>query len=288
MYDSIPYNFLALPDDLSAYETARAAILPIPYDLTLSYKAGARLGPQALIAASRQLETYDDDLGLDPSSIGIATLPEVEQVVSSPQDMQEAICRTCGKILDDGKYVLSLGGEHSITAALVKAHKEKFPDLAVLQIDAHTDLRDSFQGSSYSHACVMARVAEMTPFLAVGVRSFCGHENEKKYGDRILKQSHFKKNPEIFEKMVAELADNVYITVDLDGLDPSVMPSVGTPEPGGLSWDEIMSIIETLASKKKIIGADVVELSPRPNLAYADFTAAKLAYKIIARSFFGR
>jgi len=286
MYDSIPYNFLALPDKLASYETAKTVILPIPYDLTLTYESGARLGPQAIINASRQLETYDNDLGLDPSEIGIATLPEMEQVVSGPEDMQKAIYRACVNLLDDNKYVMSLGGEHSITAALVKAHKEKYPDLSVLQIDAHDDLRNSYQGSKFSHACVMARVAEQVPFLAVGIRSFCGGEDQEKYDYKTYTPEAFRNNPGEFEKSIAKLSENVYITIDLDALDPSVMPAVGTPEPGGLSWDEVMRIIGTLASRKKIVGADVVELSPKPGLTYADFTAAKLTYKVIAASFF--
>jgi agmatinase len=286
MYDNVPYNFLALPDKLSSYKTAKAVILPIPYDLTLSFEIGSRLGPQAIISASRQVETYDDSLGLDPSEIGIATLPEMAQVVSGPEDMQKAIYLACLELLNDRKFVMALGGEHSITAGLVKAHKQKYPDLSVLQIDAHADLRDSYQGSKYSHACVMARVAEMTPFQAIGIRSFCGCENEAKYNCNIVRPFQLRNNPEIIEKSIAKLSENVYITIDLDGFDPSVMPAVGTPEPGGLSWDEVMNIISSLASRKKIVGADIVELSPRPGLIYADFTAAKLAYKVIARSFF--
>ncbi len=286
MYDNVPYNFLALPDRLSLYKTAKAVILPIPYDSTLSFETGSRLGPQAIISASRQVETYDDTLGLDPSEIGIATLPEMAQVVSGPEDMHKAIYAACLDLLNDSKFVMALGGEHSITAGLVKAHKQKYPDLSVLQIDAHADLRDSYQGSKYSHACVMARVAEMAPFLAIGIRSFCGCENEAKYNCNIVRPFQFRNNPGIIEKSIAKLSENVYITIDLDGLDPSVMPAVGTPEPGGLSWDEVMNIIDLLASQKKIVGADVVELSPRPGLTYADFTAAKMAYRVIARSFF--
>jgi len=282
----ISYNFLGLPEEHSNCQTAKAVILPIPYDLTLSFQGGARLGPQAIIDASRQVETYDDELELDPSSIGIATLPELEQLVAGPREMQTAIYATCKNLLAEGKYVMTLGGEHSITAALVKAHKEKYPDLSVLQIDAHTDLRNSYQGSEYSHACVMSRVCGIVPFMGVGIRSFSGSENEIKYRRRLIKIDEFRRNPKIFEIILAGLTQNVYITVDLDGLDPAVMPSVGTPEPGGLNWDEMMTIIRNVSLSRKIVGADVVELSPRPGLTYADFTAAKLTYKIIARSFF--
>lgn len=287
MYDSMPFNFLALPDKFSEYKNAKAVILPIPYDLTLSYASGARYGPQAIINASRQLETYDEELGCDPSEIGIATMPEIEQVVSGPAEMQDIIYSTCGSLLEDGKFVLSLGGEHSITIALVKAHKEKYADLSVIQIDAHTDLRDIYQGSKYSHACVMSRVAEITPFISIGVRSFSGAENEKKYKAKLIKPSQVKNNPDYLKKTIAELSENVYISIDLDGLDPSIMPAVGTPEPGGLNWDDMMVIINTVSSFRRIVGADIVELSPKPGLTYADFTAAKLAYKIVSFSFLG-
>jgi len=288
MYDSVPFNFLALPDELSTYSSSRAVILPIPYDLTSSYETGTRRGPQAIITASRQLETYDEELGLDPSSIGIATLPEMEQIAAGPEDMQEAVYNACLKILSDDKFVMTLGGEHSITAALVKAHKDKYPSLSVVHVDAHTDLRDIYQGSKYSHACVMSRVAELAPFISIGVRSFSGADNEIKYKSDIISPLQFRNNSEIFKKNIAKLSENVYITIDLDGFDPSVIPAVGTPEPGGLNWDEVMWIIDELSTNRKIIGADIVELSPRESLFFADFTAAKLAYRVIARSFFGR
>ena len=283
----MPFNFLGLPDRYSDYPTAKVVVLPIPYELTLSYEPGARFGPQAIIAASRQVETFDDELGVELSTLGIATYPEIEQVVASPEAMQDNIYYTCRDILEDNKFVLSLGGEHSITAALVKAHKEKYGKLSVVQIDAHTDLRDSYQGSRFSHACVMARVAEMTDFCSIGARSFSNADNERKYADRIMKPVRWRNRPADLEKCLAQLAENVYITIDLDGFDPSVMPAVGTPEPGGLTWDEVILILKTVTAAKKVVGADIVELSPRPGLTYADFTAAKLALKVIGYSFHG-
>ncbi len=285
---TIAHNFLGLPEERSTYSTAKAAVLPIPYDLTLSYLAGARYGPAAILAASRQVETFDHKLGLDASEIGIATMPELEQVAASPDEMQRLISNACGALLDDGKFVLALGGEHSITAALVSAHARRFERLSVLQIDAHTDLRESYQDSRYSHACVMARVAETVPFMSVGIRSYSGSDNEKKFRQRLISPEEFRNNTGIFEKIMAGLTDNVYITVDLDGFDPAVVPAVGTPEPGGLYWDEVMLLLENIAKNRKIIGADVVELSPRHGLEYADFAAAKLCYKLIGLSFFGK
>jgi agmatinase len=281
-----PNNFLALPEELSSYTTAGAVVWPIPYDLTLTYRPGARLGPQAIIAASRQVETFDDDLQIDPSEIGIATLPELEQLAASPEAMQDVIYSECCRLIEDGKYVMTLGGEHSITAALVKAHKEKYPNLSVLHIDAHSDLRDSYQGSKYSHACVMARVAELTSFVSVGIRSFSGSDNERKYKANIFNPGQLRADPGKVKQAILNLTDDIYITIDLDGFDPSVIPAVGTPEPGGLLWHEVIDLLNETAAKKHIVGADVVELSPRPGLDYADFAAAKLTYKVITRSFF--
>jgi agmatinase len=170
---------------------------------------------------------------------------------------------------------------------LVKAHQEKHGELSVVQIDAHSDLRDSYQGSRYSHACVMARVAELTDFCSIGIRSFSNDDNERKYADRIIKPRQWRNESDRFEKCLARLAENVYITIDLDSFDPSVMPAVGTPEPGGLSWDEVISMLQRITSRKKVVGADIVELSPRPGLTYADFTAAKLALKVIGYSLCG-
>jgi agmatinase len=287
MQNTLPFNFLGLPEEYSTYSTAKVVILPIPYELTLSYESGTRHGPQAIINASRQVETFDDELGVELSNLGIATCPEIEQTVAGPEAMQGKIYSECHGILKDDKFILSLGGEHSITAALVKAHKEKFGRLSVIQIDAHTDLRDSYQGSKFSHACVMARVAEMTDFCSIGTRSFSNDKNEQKYADKIFRPRSWRDNPAGFEKCLAALAQNVYITIDLDGFDPSVMPAVGTPEPGGLSWDEVIILLRTITAAKKVVGADIVELSPRPGLTYADFTAAKLALKVIGFSLSG-
>jgi agmatinase len=290
MNDFYPWNFLALGDDLSDYKSSKVVILPIPYEATASYGGGARNGPQAIIAASRQVETYDSDFGIEPCQVGIATSGELEPDSSGPEAMMTRIEKAASKIIDDGKFLLSLGGEHSITSPLVKVHKGKFPDLSVLQIDAHTDLREEYQGSRYSHACVMSRVGEICQFVSVGVRSFCDSENERiaiREG-RILESKTFRKNPDALSIVLSLLTDKVYITSDLDGLDPSVMPAVGTPEPGGLLWDEAIELIMAVGRSKNIVGCDVVELAPIPGLIYPDFTAARLAYKLIGSAFFGR
>jgi agmatinase len=290
MTDFYPWNFLALGDDLSDYKSSKAVVLPIPYEATASYGAGTRNGPQAIISASRQVETYDDDFGLEPCQVGIATSGELEPELSSPEAMMTRIEEAASEIIENGKFLLSLGGEHSITSPLVKAHKGRFPDLSVLQVDAHTDLREKYQGSRYSHACVMSRVGEICRFVSVGVRSFCDSENERQalQEGRIIESKAFRRNPGAVSIILSQLTDEVYITFDLDGFDPSVMPAVGTPEPGGLLWDEAIELIMAVGRSKNIVGCDIVELAPIPGLIYPDFTAARLAYKLIGSAFFGR
>ncbi len=279
-----PWNFLALPDNLSDYKTAKAVILPIPYEATVSYGEGTRNGPAAVITASRQVETYDRDFEGEPCTVGIATLGELEQIASGPAQMMERIEMAAGEILRSDKFLLSLGGEHSISSALVKAHRRKYPDLTVLHFDAHSDLRPEYQGSPYSHACVMARIGEVCEFVSIGIRSFCGSEEEKQAETegRLIKPSDFRNNPKIISIILSMLSEHVYITFDLDSFDPAVMPAVGTPEPGGLLWDETLSFIRAAGNSKQIVGADIVELAPIAGLRYPDFAAARLAYKIIS------
>lgn len=279
-----PWNFLALEDSISNYEFSKAVILPIPYESTVSYGAGTRGGPGAIIMASRQVETYDREFGCEPCSLGIATLGELEQASSGPDQMILKIEDAASQILADSKFLLTLGGEHSITSPLVKAHKAKYPNLTVLQFDAHTDLRPEYQGTLHSHACAMSRVWEICDFVSIGVRSFCGSENEKRAQTegRLASAKEIHANPQLFSKLLSMLSSDIYITFDLDGFDPSVMPAVGTPEPGGLLWDETLEMIKTVAKTKNIVGADIVELAPIPGITYPDFAAARLAYKMIS------
>jgi len=278
-----PWNFLALDEKLSAYDSSKAVVLPIPYEGTVSYGTGTRLGPQAIIAASRQVETYDRQLDSEPCLKGIATLGELEQTAVSPEAMMDRIESIACPVLSDNKFLLTLGGEHSITGPLVKAHKSEFDNISVLQIDAHSDLRNEYQGTPYSHACVMSRVWEHCEFVSVGIRSFCGSENEKKAlsQNRIFSPDDLRNHSDSISKILSMLTDHVYITVDLDGFDPSIIPAVGTPEPGGLLWHEVLNLIRQVGRDKEIIGADIVELSPIPGMVHPDFTAALLAYKII-------
>lgn len=274
-----PFNFLGLDDQ--TYEKAKAVVFAAPYSSTTYWKAGTKDGPQALIEASRHIELYDLETKKDISKEGIFTMPFLAPSKNSPEDVTTQIKTAVSQILADGKFFLMLGGEHSVTLGAVQAFKEKFENLSVLQIDAHTDLRNEFEGTGHHHACVMRRIRELgVETVQAGIRSVSEEEMAyiKKEG---MEKTIFYSPALPLKEIIANLKDNVYLTFDLDGLDPSIMPSTGTPEPGGLGWPEVLSLIREVAKQKKIVGADVVELDPVPGLSAPDFLAAKLAYKII-------
>jgi agmatinase len=280
-------DFLGHPEPAAA-DTARIRILPIPYDLTTSYQPGARRGPIALLEASTHVEWWDHQLRLEPAVLGIATLPPLEPETSGAKAMMERIAAAARDWVDPHKLLLTIGGEHSITAPVVAAHREHLPSLSVLQIDAHADLRASFEGSPHNHACVMRRIHESGVAIAqAGIRSLTAEEHQlidaepgitTVFAEEIIRQQR----PDWIERCRAALSDDVYVTIDLDGLDPSIMPATGTPEPGGLSWDQVNQLLEAVAGKHRIVGADIVELSPIGGLVAPDFLAAKLAYRLIA------
>ncbi len=283
-----PFTFGGLEPEDNTFERSEIAILPIPYEGTTSFGAGTRNGPQEIIHASRYLELYDEELHSDISIRGIHTLPAIQTIVSSPDDMVEEIYKTAKSILSEEKFLVSLGGEHTITPPLVKAHLEKYPDLTVLQIDAHGDLREAYEGSEYSHACAMRRVLELTTGVQVGIRSISSDEIEAlpTLPTTVFFAHEIQRDREWFRKVVEALEDApVYLTVDLDGLDPSVMPAVGTPEPGGLGWYQVCDLLKELASKRKVVGFDVSELAPIPGLVAPNFLAAKLVYKMLGYIF---
>lgn len=267
-----PFNFLGLPDQ--DYQKSKAVVFPVPYSSTTYWKAGTKDGPQAIIDASRHVELYDAELKKDCSKNGIFTLPFLEPSKNSPEETVARIRNVILQIIEDNKFPMMLGGEHSITLGAVQAFKEKFSDFSVLQLDAHTDLREEFEGTKFHHACVMKRVKDLgLSITQAGIRSISeGEEPDSAFSA-----------PELpIDKIIATLKENVYLTFDLDALDPSIMPATGTPEPGGLGWYQVLELIKEVAKNRKIIGADVVELDPIPGLAAPDFLAAKLVYKIIS------
>ncbi|MBI4359100.1 MAG: agmatinase [Candidatus Nealsonbacteria bacterium] len=273
-----PLNFGGMAEQ--DYRKAKVVIFPVPYDATTYYKPGTKEGPRAIIEASRHMEVYDADSKRSLKDTDVFTLPELEPSKNSPGETVQRIEKVVSQLIAAKKKPLMLGGEHSITLGAVRAFQKARADFSVLQLDAHTDLRDVFEGTKYHHACVMRRVREVNPALVqAGIRSLCQEE-----ADYISK----KKIQNIFfapglptEEIISSLKKNVYLTLDIDALDPSIMPSTGTPEPGGLGWYETIEFLHRLSQKRQIIGADLVELSPIPGLIAPDFLAAKLAYKII-------
>ena len=287
-----PTNFLGLGPPLSDYDRARVALLPIPYDATSSYLAGTRHGPAAIIEASQHVEWFDEELGREFCQCGIATLEPVATVATGPEAMHTEIYRRARRVVRDGKLLIGVGGEHGITSALIRATAQRHRSLSVLQIDAHTDLRDTYQGSRYSHACVMRRSLEFVDRItAVGIRSMSLEERRfiKKasaassgYSITVVQARECRCDDEWIDRTLAGLGDTVYVTLDIDGFDPAYAPGTGTPEPGGLDWFQVTSLLRRVAGEKRIVGADLVEVLPLPGQAITEFLAARLIYKLIA------
>lgn len=272
------FNFGGLTNQ--DYSKSKVVVFPVPYDSTTYYKSGTKYGPQIIIDASRHMETYDIDLKKTLKETDVFTLDELEPSKNLPRETIIRVRDVIDRILEDKKIPIMLGGEHSITTGAVIAFKNKGFDFSVLQIDAHSDLRDEFQDTKYHHGCVMRRVRNLnSSVVQVGIRSMSSEEAEYIESRKINNIFYYPDLP--VEKIVSSLKENVYITFDLDALDSSIMPSVGTPEPGGMSWYEAVNLIKEISKQKKIIGADIVELSPVPGLMAPDFLAAKLVYKII-------
>lgn len=278
-------KFADLPDEYTGYAQAGTVILPIPYDKTSTWRKGADLGPQALLRASANMELFDIETGSEVYRTGICTLPPVA-CPDDPERMVEAVERESGRHFQSGKFVVGLGGEHSVTVGLVRAAAKKYGDLSVLQFDAHSDLRTEYAGSPYNHACVMSRVNEICGSVQVGIRSMDKAEWDGADRDRIVFAHDLHKyGMNAAGEALEMLTDNVYITIDLDVLDPSVMPSTGTPEPGGLDWYTLTGLIRRVAGERKIIGMDVVELLPNEFNPAPDFLAAKLIYRTLSMVF---
>jgi len=277
-------NFCALPAEHAAWNASRVAVLPVPYDLTTSYQPGARRGPQAMIEASWQLELYDTELGTEPFEVGIHTLPPLEPLVSGPRAMAERVAQAVGQVLEAGKFPIVLGGDHAVTHGVVRAIDERHVPFSVLQLDAHADLRDRYQGSQWSHATVGRRISERAPLVQLGVRSFSAEEAAFLDQANVLSVSAraWHEDHDSVERALEQLQSPVYITVDLDVFDPAIMPATGTPEPGGLGWYQVLTLLRRVFETRTVVGCDVVELAPLPGTIAPDFLAAKLVYKLVA------
>lgn len=279
------HNFALLEDEDSRYETARAVVLPLPFERTASWGRGTANGPEAILVASRYLETYDEELGTEPFRQGIHTLPPfVPEAFELPAAMAE-IEAEGRRYMADGKFVVALGGEHSITYPLVRAACGVWGEIGVVQFDAHADLRESYEGTPFSHASVMYRVvSEGVPTLAVGVRSLSTPEAllVRERGLPVVWGHELEAlTPERFGDLIAPLPDRVYLTFDLDYFDPAMLPATGTPEPGGGRWQPTTALLRRLFAAKTVVAMDVVELAPIPGQPASDFTAAKLVYRCL-------
>lgn len=275
----------------TSYAEAKAVILPIPYEATTTYRQGCKHGAAAIIAASDQLEAYDEELQQETCLItGIYTHKAIADTRANPQltaeQMLEVTTKTVSELIQDGKFVIALGGEHAITEGVVRAYQQLLSEpFTVVQIDAHGDMRHSYEGSIYNHACVMRRVLELgLPTLPVGIRSVCREEAEliKAQQISVIWARDIYDQRDWVQKALAKITTKkVFITIDLDGLDPSLLPGVGTPEPGGLNWYELTQFLREIFVKHQVIGCDVMELAPLADSVVSEFTAAKLVYKLI-------
>jgi agmatinase len=287
-YDhGVPLAFGGALPVTRSFEDARVVVLPVPLDRTTSYVAGTRNGPREILQASSHMELWDEELGVDVHPIGIFTLPEMELPFGELPAVMQEIQRVATAIFAHDKFLVTLGGEHSITPPLVAAAASKHRGLSVLQIDAHADLRDWYMGTPHNHACAIRRSLEHAPVTQVGIRSMSTEEAEALPSLRttLFYDVSMRHDPRWIDRIVDSLSDTVYITIDVDGMDPSIMPATGTPEPGGLSWYEVLAILRTTMARRTVVACDVVELSPVPGLMAPNFLCAKLVYKALGYRF---
>ena len=270
-----------------SFEDARAIVLPVPFERTTSYVTGTRNGPREILLASGQVELWDEETGTDAWSRGIFTLPEMELPYNDVRVALDEIRRVVAELIRHEKFLVVLGGEHSISIPVVEAYAASTTGLSVLQIDAHADMRDSYQGSRFSHACAMRRIVEHAPCTQVAIRSLSREESHAIPGlrTRVFWDHNMRQDPGWIERVVEGLSEAVYITIDADGIDPAIMPAGGTPEPGGLSWYETTALLRAVLAKRRVVGCDLVELNPLPGMVGPNFLCAKLIYKILSYRF---
>lgn len=274
--------FLGIKPEYTSLEKSHFVILPVPYEHTTSYKKGTKFGPQAIINASYQVELFDEELWRETWKEGIHTLPPFLGH-QAPEKLAEALSDYVKQFIEMKKFLFVLGGEHIITVGPVAAYAKTYLNLSVLHMDAHADLRDEYDGSKYSHSCVIRRIIDFANIVQVGIRNISEDEyhltNSK--GIKTFVMHTHKNINKIISKILDELSNNVYITIDLDCLDPSIMPGVGTPVPGGLLWYDILDILRQVIYKKNVVACDIMELCPLENTVVSEFTAAKLIYRIM-------
>lgn len=277
-------NYFGLPTEYIQYDCAKIVILPIPFDKTASWLKGAAKGPDAILEASQQVELYDIDTEKEVYQHGIFTAESL--VASNVEDMVKASYAQAKQFINDDKFLVTVGGEHSVAIGPMQAHLEAYSDLSILHFDAHADFRAEYEGNKYNHACVMARARELTDnIVSAGIRSMDITEVNTLGKDRLfLADEIFSSGDKWIDQIVKKLNDKVYVSFDVDVFEIGLMPSTGTPEPGGLTWYQIINCLKKVAAKRKIIGFDLVELAPNPYNKASDFLCAKLMYKILSYS----
>jgi agmatinase len=287
---NLPMNFGGINEEkYSNFDNARVLVFPVSYEGTVSYGAGTGKGASAIIDASRNLELYEEETDAEVYKIGIHTTAEFS-AKATPEKMMNGLYEETRKLISDDKFLCMIGGEHSVSAPVIRAHAEKFHNLSVLQIDAHADLRDEYDGTPHSHASIMARVVKdlRIPSVQVGIRSISADE-ARSLDEGIPTKIYWAKDivgrTDWIDSAINSLTDNVYLTIDVDGLDPSLMPTTGTPEPGGLGWYETITLIRKVAEKRKIVGMDLVEYAYVENFPAPAFLCAKLIYKTLGYIF---
>lgn len=277
-------NYGGIPKEYCNEEKSPIVILPVPYDGTSTWIKGADKGPDAILEASANMELYDIETETEVYKKGIFTARPVKEK-KSPERMTEAVFKEVSKYLEADKFVVTIGGEHSVSVGAIQAYAGKYKDMCVLQFDAHSDMRDSYEGSKFNHACAMARAKEVAPVIQVGIRSMDAEERPNLDPKKVFFAEIMRQDKSWPDKVMSALSSNVYITIDLDVFDPSIMPSTGTPEPGGMGWYEILDLIRRVNENFNIIGFDVVELCPNEYDRAPDFLASKLIYKILSYRF---
>lgn len=277
-------TFAGIPEENAQYESSKVVLVPVTYDGTSTYGKGADKGPEAILAAAENMELYDIETDSEPYLNGVYLAPTVTED-ASPEAMVQAVEKAIGTYLRDGKFVTMLGGEHSVSIGAMKAFHTKYPNLNVLQIDAHSDLRPEYQGTPNNHACAMHAIAKKCNAVQVGIRSMDTVELPFVKKENFFTSYAIRSNPNWMQAVVDRLEGDVYITIDLDAFDPSIMPSTGTPEPGGLFWNETLDLLKMVFNKCNVVGFDIVELAPIDSLSGPDFMAAKLYYKLISYKF---
>ena len=283
-------NYASMDEEYTGFKKAKVVILQAPYEKTATYKKGTVKGPSAIIDASKKIELFDDELNQETYKIGIHTMDPLAVEDMEPEAMVDSVYRATLDVLKANKFPVMLGGEHSVSIGAVKAFKETYPNISVLHLDAHYDLRNEYFGSKLNHGCVARRISEMCPIVQTGTRSLSKEEKEfltSQANGRVktINVYDILETPLWKDIISNSLSENVYISIDLDVFDPSLMPAVGTPEPGGLGWYETLDLLRNVSKDKKIVGFDVVELCPIKDQIASDFLAAKLVYRLLGYVF---